>query len=67
MAKKRKGDPKAIESLADAELKDWFVRDILARAALERADYDRLGAIGLLAQAIAEVSAREETAAPGPG
>lgn len=66
MARPKKGDPRAIESLADAELEDWFVWDLLATTALEKADYDRLGAIRLLAQAIAELSSREAGALPQP-
>ena len=64
MSKSSKGD--AIESLASAELEDWFVWDLLATTALEKAGYDRLAAIRLLAQAIAELSSREESALPRP-
>lgn len=63
----RKGaDPKAIETLANAELEDWFVWDLLATTALEKADYNRLGAIRLLAQAITALSSREDGALPRP-
>lgn len=57
---------KSIESLATAELEDWFVWDLLATTALEKAGYDRLAAIRLLAQAIAELSSRDEGALPKP-
>lgn len=57
---------KSIESLATAELEDWFVWDLLATTALEKAGYDRLAAIRLLAQAIAELSSRDESALPKP-
>ena len=66
MSPKQNSDPKAIESLAHAELEDWVVWDILATAALERTRHDRLRAIGLLAQAIAALSTREEAALPRP-
>lgn len=66
MSKTRKSDPNAIESLASAELEDWFVWDLLASTALERAGYDRLAAIRLLAQAIAQLSSREDGALPRP-
>lgn len=56
----------SIESLANAELEDWFVWDLLATTALEKAGYDRLTAIRLLAQAIAELSSREDSALPKP-
>lgn len=57
---------KSIESLASEELEDWFVWDLLATTALEKAGYDRLAAIRLLAQAIAELSSREDAALPRP-
>lgn len=57
---------KSIESLATAELEDWFVWDLLATTALEKAGYDRLAAIRLLAQAIAELSSRDDSALPRP-
>lgn len=57
---------RSIESLATAELEDWFVWDLLATTALEKAGYDRLAAIRLLAQAIAELAAREDGALPQP-
>ncbi|MGN6357920.1 MAG: hypothetical protein ACTHLU_10625 [Novosphingobium sp.] len=57
---------KSIESLATAELEDWFVWDLLATTALEKTGYDRLAAIRLLAQAIAELSSRDDSALPKP-
>lgn len=57
---------KSIESLASAELQDWFVWDLLATTALEKAGYDRLAAIRLLAQAITELSSRDDSALPKP-
>lgn len=66
MSRSKKGDSNAIESLASAELEDWFVWDLLATTALEKAGYDRLAAIRLLAQAIAELSSRDEGALPKP-
>ncbi|MDB5726339.1 MAG: hypothetical protein JWQ16_3093 [Novosphingobium sp.] len=57
-------DSKALEKLASAELEDWFVWDLLATTALEKANYDRLAAIRLLAQAIAELSSRDATSLP---
>jgi hypothetical protein len=62
----KKSDSKALETLAKAELEDWFVWDLLATTALEKAGYDRLMAIRLLAQAIAELSTREDAALPRP-
>lgn len=56
----------SIESLATAELEDWFVWDLLATTALEKTGYDRLAAIRLLAQAIAELSSRDDGALPRP-
>jgi hypothetical protein len=58
---------KSIESLASAELEDWFVWDLLATTALEKAGYDRLAAIRLLSLAIAELSSRDEGALPKAG
>lgn len=66
MKKSKKSDSNAIESLASAELEDWFVWDLLATTALERTGYDRLAAIRLLAQAIAQLSSRDEGALPRP-
>lgn len=66
MAQTKQRDAKAIETLADAELEDWFVWDLLATTALEKANYDRLAAIRLLALAIAELSSRDDTALPQP-
>jgi hypothetical protein len=66
MVRTNQRDSNAIEKLADAELEDWFVWDLLATTALEKANYDRLTAIRLLAQAIAELSTREDTALPQP-
>lgn len=66
MAKSTRGDSGVIETLADAELEDWFVWDLLATTALERANYNRLSAIRLLAQAIAELSSREDSDLPRP-
>jgi hypothetical protein len=57
MGKQRYSD--AIDLLAQAELEDWFVWDLLAMTALERAGYNRLGAIRLLSEAIAELSSRD--------
>lgn len=57
---------KSIELLASAELQDWFVWDLLATTALEKAGYDRLAAIRLLARAIAELSSRDDSALPKP-
>lgn len=58
---------KSIESLATAELEDWFIWDLLATTALEKAGYDRLAAIRLLALAIAQLTSREDAALPQPG
>jgi hypothetical protein len=66
MAKSTTDDSGVIETLANAELEDWFVWDLLATTALERANYNRLSAIRLLAQAIAELSSREDSALPRP-
>lgn len=55
-----------IEALARDELTDWFVRDILATAAYEYAAYDRRRALQLLADAICELSARDEADLPNP-
>lgn len=64
MAKLR--DTDTLQTLADAELEDWFVWDLLATTALEKAGYDRLTAIRLLAEAIAELSSRDEATLPKP-
>ncbi|MEO5587005.1 MAG: hypothetical protein ABIQ81_04865 [Novosphingobium sp.] len=61
---KSKRDASAIETLAVAELEDWFVWDLLATTALEKANYDRLAAIRLLAQAITELASRDEKSLP---
>jgi hypothetical protein len=64
--KAKKGDVDAINTLAAAELEDWFVWDLLATTALEKANYDRPAAIHLLALAIAELATRDEAAMPKP-
>jgi hypothetical protein len=66
MVTSKQRDSRALEKLASAELEDWFVWDLLATTALEKANYDRLAAIRLLAQAIAELSSRDETSLPQP-
>lgn len=66
MVTTKQRDSRAIETLANAELEDWFVWDLLATTALEKANYDRLAAIRLLAQAITELSSRDDTALPQP-
>lgn len=66
MVKTKPRDANAIETLADAELESWFVWDVLATTALEKANYDRLAAIRLLAQAISELSSRADAALPQP-
>lgn len=65
-AKTKKADVDAITTLAAAELEDWFVWDILATTALEKANYDRHAAIRLLAQAIGELATRDEASLPKP-
>lgn len=66
MVQAKQRDSKAIETLAKAELEDWFVWDLLATTALEKANYDRLMAIRLLAEAITALSSRDDTALPQP-
>ena len=66
MAQTKQRDSKSIETLAKAELENWFVWDLLATTALEKANYDRLTAIRLLSEAIVELSSREDTALPRP-
>jgi hypothetical protein len=66
MVQAKQRDSKAIETLAKAELEDWFVWDLLATTALEKANYDRLAAIRLLAEAIAALSSRDDAALPQP-
>ena len=65
-AKAKKGDVEAINTLAAAELEEWFVWDLLATTALEKAGYDRQGAIHLLALAIAELATRNDADMPKP-
>lgn len=67
MVQAKQRDSNAIETLAKAELEDWFVWDLLATTALEKANYDRLTAIRLLAEAIVALSSRDDTALPQPG
>lgn len=59
-------DSSTIETLAKAELENWFVWDLLATTALEKANYDRLTAIRLLSEAITALSSRDDTAMPQP-
>lgn len=63
-AKAKKGDVEAINTLAAAELEEWFVWDLLATPALEKAGHDRQAAIHLLALAIAELATRDESDMP---
>lgn len=54
----------SIESLASAELMDWFVWDNLVMPAFERAEMDRSQAIMLLSQAITRLASANESALP---
>ena len=66
MVRTKQGDAEAIETLASAELEEWFVWDLLATTALEKANYDRVSAIRLLALAIAELTSRDDAALARP-
>ena len=46
----------SIESLAEQERNDWFVRDMLVEAALRHTGDDRNGALQLLKSAMAKLA-----------
>lgn len=49
-------EAKSIESLAEQERNDWFVRDMLVDAALRHTQFDRATALQLLKSAMAQLA-----------